>query len=333
MHRFPPYFEEDMERGRFPMTRINVPLPFQYQGSKRNLAPRILDYLPRRMSRLVEPFAGSGAVSLACAARGRSGEYWLNDANRPLSELLSLIVNRPEEVAGFYQSVWRDRDADHLEHYHAIRAGFNRTGDPRLLLYLLARCVKSAVRYNGQGHFNQSPDKRRLGTSPERMRANITAVSMLLRGKSLFTSHDFRAVFSSIRRDDVVYMDPPYQGVCGTRDHRYSSGVMFDDFVAGLDDLGRKGVRYLISYDGRSGDRTYGKTLPRHLNLTLVEIVAGRSSQATLLGQNSITVESLYVSEPLADELDSMKIDPLQEPARQPSARRLPFLEESGNHV
>ena len=25
------------------MTRINVPLPFQYQGSKRNLAPRILD--------------------------------------------------------------------------------------------------------------------------------------------------------------------------------------------------------------------------------------------------------------------------------------------------
>ena len=37
------------------MTRINVPLPFQYQGSKRNLAPRILDYLPRRMSRLPGP--------------------------------------------------------------------------------------------------------------------------------------------------------------------------------------------------------------------------------------------------------------------------------------
>ena len=84
------------------MTRINVPLPFQYQGSKRNLAPRILDHLPRRMNRLVEPFAGSGAVSLACAARGRSGEYWLNDVNRPLSELLSLIVDRPEEVADFY---------------------------------------------------------------------------------------------------------------------------------------------------------------------------------------------------------------------------------------
>ena len=315
------------------MTRINVPLPFQYQGSKRNLAPRILDHLPRRMNRLVEPFAGSGAVSLACAARGRSGEYWLNDVNRPLSELLSLIVDRPEEVADFYQSVWRDRDADHLEHYYAIRTGFNRTGDPRLLLYLLARCVKSAVRYNGRGHFNQSPDKRRLGTSPERMRMNIAAVSMLLRGKSSFTSQDFQEVFSSIRCGDVVYMDPPYQGVCGTRDHRYSSGIMFDDFVAGLDDLGRKGVRYLISYDGRSGSRTYGKTLPRRLNLTLVEIEAGRSSQATLLGQNSVTVESLYVSEPLAEELVSMKIGPLPESARRQSARQLRFPEESGSHV
>lgn len=49
---------------------MNVPQPFQYQGSKRNLAPRILDYLPRKMRRLVEPFAGSGALSLACAEGG-----------------------------------------------------------------------------------------------------------------------------------------------------------------------------------------------------------------------------------------------------------------------
>ena len=292
------------------MTRISVPLPFQYQGSKRNLAPRILDYLPRRMNRLVEPFAGSGAVSLACAARGRSGEYWLNDVNRPLSELLSLIVDQPKEIADFYRSVWRDRDADHLQHYYAIRDGFNRTGDSRLLLYLLARCVKSAVRYNGHGCFNQSPDKRRLGTHPERMRMNVAAVSMLLRGKSFFTSEDFREVFSSIRGDDVVYVDPPYQGVCGARDHRYSSGIAFDDFVAGLGDLNRRGVRYLVSYDGRSGGRSYGRPLPSHLDLVSVEIEAGRSSQATLLGRNAVTVESLYVSEPLAEELGIEEIGP-----------------------
>ena len=251
----------------------------------------------------MEPFAGSGAISLACAREGRSEQYWLNDLNRPLSDLLSSIVNRPEETADYYRFLWCDRDTGHLERFHAVRDEFNRTRDPNLLLYLLARCVKGAVRYNGDGNFNQSPDKRRLGTRPARMRTNIMAVSMLLRGKSVFTSEDFRDVVSSVREGDVVYMDPPYQGTCGTRDHRYSDGIRFDDFVAGLDRLNRKGVRYLVSYDGRSGGKSYGKRLPEHLDLALIEIEAGRSTQATLLGQEAVTVESLYLSRPLVEEV------------------------------
>lgn len=282
---------------------VTAPQPFQYQGSKRLLAPRILGYLPDRMSRLVEPFAGSGALSIASARQGRSQEYWLNDANRPLSELLSLIVNEPEEIAGFYRSVWRDRTVDHLRHYYSVRDLFNRTNDPRLLLYLLARCVKSSVRYNDDGHFNQSPDKRRLGTTPARMRDNVMAVSMLLNGTSTFTAWDFREVLESVISDDVVYMDPPYQGVSGAHDHRYLSGTSFADFCAGLDCLNGRGVRYAVSYDGRAGNTAYGRTLPESLDLVRLEIEAGRSSQATLLGRNEITVESLYLSQPLAEEV------------------------------
>ena len=40
---------------------MTVPQPFQYQGSKRALAPLILQYLPIRTTRLVEPFYGSTA--------------------------------------------------------------------------------------------------------------------------------------------------------------------------------------------------------------------------------------------------------------------------------
>ena len=307
---------------------MNIPQPFQYQGSKRSLAPRILDCLPRKMARLVEPFAGSGAVSLACAGEGRSREYWLNDLNRPLSELLFLIVERPEEISDFYQSIWRGRDTGHLEYFHTVRDEFNRTNDPKLLLYLLARCVKGAVRYNSEGNFNQSPDKRRLGTNPARMRTNLMAVSILLRGKSMFTSRDFREVIYSVRKDDVVYMDPPYQGTCGTRDHRYFSGILFDDFVAGLDYLNRNGVRYLVSYDGRLGEKSYGKPLPDGLDLVLLDLEAGRSAQATLLGQDAVTIESLYLSRSLAEEVGADGTRP---------ARRAPgqihLLEEVARHV
>jgi DNA adenine methylase len=125
-----------------------------------------------------------------------------------------------------------------------------------------------------------------------------------LRGKTIVTSLSYENVLANVREDDLVYMDPPYQGVCGERDSRYFAGIAFDEFVAQLAVLNLKNVRYLVSYDGRLGNRSYGRPLPAKLQLTLVEIEAGRSSQATLLGRDEMTVESLYLSSTLAEELE-----------------------------
>lgn len=278
--------------------------PFQYQGSKRALAPAILQQFPANVGRLVEPFCGSAALSLAVAARGRASEFWLNDFNKPLAGLLALMIEHPKEVAQSYAELWRGNDVDTLEHYYQVRESFNRSQEPRLLLYLLARCVKGAVRYNSDGLFNQSPDKRRLGTLPATMKANISAVSALLRGRTVVTSLSYEDVLAKVRKDDFVYMDPPYQGVCGERDARYFSGISFDGFVTELEKLNDRQVRYMVSYDGRLGTRTYGKPLPERLKLKLVELEAGRSSQATLLGRDDITIESLYLSPALAVEAE-----------------------------
>lgn len=279
---------------------MRVPHPIQYQGSKRGLAPLILHYLPATMKRLVEPFAGSAAISIACATRNRCQSYWINDFNKPLAALVNLIINQPEAIADAYATIWNGQQKDTLEHYYSTREEFNRSHDPALFLYLLARCVKGAVRYNSQGLFNQSPDKRRLGTIPATMKENILGVSMLLRGKSVVTSHDYRDVLSNVCAENVVYMDPPYQGVCGERDSRYSTGIAFDEFVVALDQLNSRDIKYAVSYDGRTGARNYGQPLPKYLGLTLIELDAGRSSQATLLGRDFITVESLYLSTSLA---------------------------------
>lgn len=296
-----------------------VPQPFQYQGSKRALAPMILPYLPSKFRRLVEPFAGSGAMSLACAGRMRASRFWVNDLNKPLAELLNLMINRPEELADAYAGLWKDDAEDALEHFYSVREQFNRTHEPKLFLYLLTRCIKGAVRYNNEGLFNQSPDKRRLGTRPETMRQNIMAVSMLLRGKTVVTSHDFRDVLSAAETDDVIYMDPPYQGTSGERDSRYLAGLSFDDFVVALDGLNERGLRYAISYDGRTGDKSYGEPLPKYLDLVHIELEAGRSTQATLLGREEETVEALYLSPALAAEIGKLPPKASRRLAEQPS--------------
>jgi DNA adenine methylase len=275
---------------------VTIPHPVQYQGSKRNLAPHILGLMPRKIDRLIEPFAGTGAISIAAAMKQQSCKFWLNDLNQPLIALLTLIVDQPDDIADAYAEIWNEQHSDSVGHYFHVRDKFNQTNDPKLFLYLLARCVKGAVRYNSVGLFNQSPDKRRKGTLPATMRRNIEGVSRLLKGNCNFTALDYHEVLDRVQKNDFVYMDPPYQGVCSRKDTRYFSGIDFDDFVLAIENLKRKGIAFAISYDGRLGTKTFGQPLPKNLGLEKFEIEVGLSSQATLLGRKELTVESLYLS-------------------------------------
>jgi DNA adenine methylase len=285
------------------MKTKNVPHPIPYQGSKRNLAEEILRYFPPSFGVLYEPFAGSAAITIAAAVNGLGERYHINDLNKPLMDLWQAIIETPDSMISQYRSLWEKQIDDPRSFYDRVRADFNRTGKPDLFLYLLARCVKGSVRYNSQGEFNQSPDNRRQGMKPETMRLQILGASYYLKGKTTISSVNYRDVLEKATPTDLVYMDPPYQGVCGNRDSRYLQSVQFCEFVEALEVLNSSGIRYLVSYDGRTGTKTFGKALPEELSLTLIELYAGRSSQATLLGRDDVTIESLYLSPALADEL------------------------------
>ena len=285
------------------MKTKTVPHPIPYQGSKRNLAAEILRYFPPKFITLYEPFAGSAAITIAAAVNELGDHYHINDLNKPLMDLWRAIIETPQEIASQYETLWHKQLQDPHSFYDTARDDFNRTGKPDLFLYLLARCVKGSVRYNSQGEFNQSPDNRRQGMKPETMRLQILGASYYLKGKTAVSSMNYRDILDKVTPADLVYMDPPYQGVCGNRDTRYLQNVQFCEFVQALDELNRRDIRYLVSYDGRTGDKIHGKRLPDDLNLTLIELYAGRSSQATLLGRDDVTIESLYLSPSLADEL------------------------------
>ncbi|MFZ2889213.1 Dam family site-specific DNA-(adenine-N6)-methyltransferase [Sulfuricurvum sp.] len=287
---------------------MKLPHPIQYQGSKRSLALQILQYFPSDIETLIEPFAGSAAISIATAHYGYAKNFIINDLNKPLLKLLELIIEHPDDVSKNYEIIWNQQSENSVEHYFTIRDEFNKSNDSFLFLYLMARCAKGAVRYNKNGQFNQSPDKRRKGTMPQNMKKNIYGVSSLLKGKAKFKSMDYRLLIDDLSDKDLVYMDPPYQGVCSNRDSRYYSGIEHDKFVNFLEQLNKKKISYIISYDGRLGDKQYGESLPTYLNLEHIEINAGRSSQATLLGKKDITYESLYLSPALLNRISFKNI-------------------------
>lgn len=283
---------------------MNIPHPIPYQGSKRHLATAILRYFPDDVETLVEPFAGSAAITIAAACRSSAKRFVINDINEPLIRLWREIIARPKHISATYSELWEAQAGRERTYYDFIRSEFNRTGQPGYLLYLLARCVKAAVRYNSTGEFNQSPDNRRKGTHPILMQKHIFGVSEVLRGETKCLSSDYKQALRDIGKADLVYFDPPYQGVCGRRDSRYLERVGFDEFVSTLDNLNGRDVSYIVSYDGRTGDKTFGKPLPTLLQTQHVELAAGRSSQSTLLGRDENTFESLYLSPALVSRLD-----------------------------
>ena len=163
---------------------MKIPHPIPYQGSKRNLAGQILRFLPHDTSKLIEPFAGSAAITIATAYFFKANKFLINDINEPLIKLWNQIINKPKLIIQSYHDIWNGQLGDEENYYYKIRELFNETKEPEYLLFLLAKCVKAAVRYNANGEFNQSPDKRRLGRNPELMRNDIVRVSKLLKGKS-----------------------------------------------------------------------------------------------------------------------------------------------------
>jgi DNA adenine methylase len=128
------------------------------------------------------------------------------------------------------------------------------------------------------------------------MRRQIIGAHHLLQNRTEVRSADFRETLADADGGDVVYMDPPYQGISGGRDSRYVRGLAYHELIPALEELNAKGIPFLLSYDGSCGERTYGRPLPPELGLLRVLLVAGRSTQATLSGRAETTVESLYIS-------------------------------------
>jgi DNA adenine methylase len=275
---------------------MKLPHPIPYQGSKRNLADKILPYFPAKINRLIEPFAGSAAISVAAAYYCKANHFIINDINEPLIKLWDKIINNPETIISEYHHIWSKQIGREEPYYYEVRESFNTTQQPEYLLFLLAKCVKAAVRYNSNGQFNQSPDKRRLGRHPSTMSEEIFKVSQILKNKVSLYALDYEQMLDKANEDDLVYLDPPYQGTGQNGGFRYMQDLNHDDFILSLFDLNKRNISFILSYDGRTGDKHFGKSLPNALELTKVELDAGRSSIATLLNRVETTYESLYIS-------------------------------------
>ena len=275
--------------------------PFQYQGSKRVLASKILEHVPKgHFDEVLEPFAGSGAISLAAVAKALVSSIWLNDINAPLMDLWSAILSDTESLISEYAELWERQLSDPAQHFMRVRNEFNQSQRSPELLYLLARSVKGAVRYNSVGEFNQSPDHRRLGTRPSTTAARLRRISKLIGSRYTLTSLNCFDLIEYYREGQVWYLDPPYEGTSEGPNGRYFQSMPRAKVIEFLQTLLDMRIPFILSYDGFTGEKQHGSRLPDGLGLRHHFIDAGVSTSSSLQRRRETTTESLYISPELA---------------------------------
>ncbi len=181
-----------------------------------------------------------------------------------LEELVSLwraLQARPDDVVAHYRRHWSDRQARGGVVFDEVRTRFNAEKDPLDLLFLSRTCVNGLIRFNRAGGFNNTLHHTRPGIHPDRFAPIVAAWSRSLEGVR-FEHADFRETLADAGPQDAVFLDPPYRGNRG----RYRPGDFEPDaLLATLEDLNRRGVPWMLTWDGRSGERSFDGGVPEEL--------------------------------------------------------------------
>jgi len=179
--------------------------PFlKWAGNKYRIIDKIKSLLPEG-ERLIEPFAGSGALFL----NTHYSAYLLCDTNADLINLYQILKR---EGPGFirYCKRYFNSKYNNADSYYLLRDRFNSTHHIRqkaaLFVYLNRHGYNGLCRYNSKGGYNVPfgryvrpyfPEKEMLAFHHKAQAAEFRICS-------------FEESLSFAREGDVVYCDPPY---------------------------------------------------------------------------------------------------------------------------
>lgn len=260
----------------------------KWSGSKRSQSSQIIKYLPENFHTYYEPFLGGGSMLYTINPQ----KAICGDICDPLIALWNEIKNRPEELAEEYRARWERLQTEGYLVYYEIRDNFNKEKAPEDLLFLSRTCVNGLIRFNANGDFNNSFHHTRPGIDPDTLKKIIMDWSAHIQGAQ-FLPKDYVETTEAAKAGDLIYLDPPYFHTKG----RYYGTIDYEVFLNYLEDLNKRGIKYMLSFDGIRGDKNYTVDLPQELYKRYELIPSGNSSFKKVMGRQNLQVlESLYLN-------------------------------------
>ena len=246
----------------------NTPI-LRWAGSKKKLLPHLQAAAPSSFKTYIEPFVGSAVLFLLL----RPKAAYLSDLNSDLIHAYEVISANPRRVWNILMS-WPDDET----FYYALRSctptSLNQYIRAARFIYLNRYCFNGVYRTNKEGGFNVSRGKGNLGIP------DWDVFSMFAdRIKSINIKNcDFETTVNRARKNDFVYLDPPYAEL-GKRDRgEYGAGTFRPVDVSRLLEsmlrADKRGAKVLLSYSADQIDLNVLKGWHVH-EITVMRNVSG----------------------------------------------------------
>lgn len=244
--------------------------PFFYVGDKYKLMSQLLNYFPKNIDRLIEPFSGGGSVFLNTNAK----EYLENDNNLYMIKLHKFLFSFKNRRLTFFENlentimkyglsasylginVPKELKLNHVKTYYAVynkkaynevKRDFNADKTNVMLLYiLLIYGFNHMLRFNNSGDFNLPVGN--VDYNKNVVKALNDYFDFTDSHNVIFYNMDFEKFIEKIKfKDgDFLYLDPPYL-ITSSEYNKHWSEQEEIKLLTLLDELNAQGVKFALS--------------------------------------------------------------------------------------
>lgn len=215
----------------------------RWAGSKTRILPILVEHMPERFERYIEPFCGS----MSLFVKMRPARSIMADINPELINFYEQIRAYPTVIAEKVFALSRDKD----EYYRQRSLDFRQmTCIDRAVrfFYLNRHCFNGVYRTNLKGDFNV-PYGSKLTEIPTSDELHAFSESIQT---AKFLNCDFETTVAEAEAGDLVYLDPPYAGTASKDRGEYGPNSFKAVDIARLGDSLRSasdnGAKILLSY-------------------------------------------------------------------------------------
>ena len=192
------------DRTLLPPPEKTLFFPICYPGSKKRQVSAILPMLKvNKISMLVEPFAGTGIVSLNAKKKNPNLKIWLNDKSKQMFALLKTLQTNPSLIIDNISRIKPDSTV-----WEDYRFNLNKEKDVEQLGWMFYYVMIYSFNQLGITYYpyNHCKDESKV--------KKIQQVHDLLKEDVVITNFDYKKVIAKKIKGEKVayYLDPPYFG-------------------------------------------------------------------------------------------------------------------------